>query len=130
MRKSKIQQLLDIAKRRGVKVHFVKYLGNFLGQYDYKTHTIDIERRSCKREMLYILSHELGHAQYRHGEGDYDGDDVWDSILSEEIAAWNYAGRLARKFGFFNTCFIRDRNRSLSVKMQILNALRSADELH
>jgi hypothetical protein len=70
--------------------------------------------------MVYTLAHELGHAHYRHGFAYYEDHELYDGILDEEIAAWNYAGKLAKKFGFFNACFIRDRNRSLSAKMQLL----------
>ena len=115
-------QLVQIAKQDSIKVHFYRTLGNWNGQYDPKDHSIYISvGKRNKRDILYTLAHELGHAYYRHGNIFYSDNIVaYNNILLEEIDAWNYATKLAKRFKFYTNTFIKHRNRTLGVAKIVL----------
>lgn len=118
---TKTERLLRIAERKGVKVTF-KRRKSYRGVYDYPTHSIVINKDiSSRREILYLLAHELGHAHYQHGgmwvktvRGAFNY--MWDN----EIEAWNYASRLAKRVGFFNKYFVKCRNDCLGANLRVL----------
>lgn len=122
---SKKAQLLKIAQQNGITVHFWHDYGNYNGEYIYKTHSVYVcVGKRSRRDVLYTLAHELGHAYYLHGQKQFDGiEDTYDSRLQEEIDAWNYATKLAKKFKFYNKFYIRHRNRTLGASQQMLKEI-------
>jgi Zn-dependent peptidase ImmA (M78 family) len=118
---SKTKKLLDIAKRKGVKVSFRSRI-NYLGVYDYNDDLIKIKKDvPSKREILYILAHEIGHAHYKHGRYYKNTDtEAFEYIFDNEIEAWNYASRLAKRIGFHNKCFVKFRNDCLLISYRVL----------
>jgi Zn-dependent peptidase ImmA (M78 family) len=105
---NKYQKLLDHAIELGIPVIAKNKIRDYDGCYNSITRTITITLENGKRETVYTLAHELGHAYYNHGiiGTKYSHNkDLYEETMKNEIEAWNYAIKLAKKWKFDNKSF-------------------------
>jgi len=118
-------QLVEIANAMGCTVKFNKQIRNYFGQYDKNTNSIILSEHNLKtrQDKLITLSHEIGHAYYKHSISNsiiiaHCRDTVSSyqryRLLKQEKDAWEYAIVLARWFGFYSKKFKREMEKSIA----------------
>lgn len=105
---NKLQKLINLANEQDITLEFSNQMSDdYCGVYCHKTNTIRVSIwDGGPREWLYTLAHELGHAHHKHGKTFYRGKTAaFNKIMKDELDAWNYAIKLAKKFKFDNKYF-------------------------
>lgn len=114
-----LNKLISLAKLKGVSTKLL----NTNTDYDGNDKTIRLNSQLSMENKIFCLAHEIGHhicdEKYKRmllkqvNRGLLSATDNSMYQKEDEINAWNYANKLAEKYGFYTKEYLRFKHKRI-----------------